>query len=85
MGYVIARDSWGRGYATEALEAVTRIAGGIGVVRLQAHCHPDHAASCHVLEKCGFVREGVLPGHTLFPNLESDKPGDVACYARILG
>jgi RimJ/RimL family protein N-acetyltransferase len=50
-------------------------------VRLYALCHVDHQASWHVLEKCGFKREGVLPHHSVFPNLSSE-PLDVLSYAR---
>src|SRR5207245_3959003 len=43
-GYVLARDSWGRGYATEALQAIVAIAANAAVRRLYALCHPEHAA-----------------------------------------
>src|SRR5215831_14989217 len=56
-GYVLARDAWGRGYATEALAAVVAVAQRLGVQRLYALCHPNHQASIHVLEKCGFAFE----------------------------
>jgi RimJ/RimL family protein N-acetyltransferase len=84
-GYVLARDAWGLGYATEALRGVVAIAEGVSVRRLYALCHPDHAASWRVLEKCGFVREAVLRSYCEFPNLRPGEPGDALCYARILG
>jgi RimJ/RimL family protein N-acetyltransferase len=80
-GYVLARDAWGLGYATEALGAVVAAARPLGVRRLYALCHPDHEASAHVLEKCGFVREAILRRHSVFPNLAPDEPGDALCYA----
>ena len=67
-GYVLARDAWGHGYATEALGAIRDAAPALGLRRLYAYCHVDHAASARVLEKCAFVREGVLARHTVFPN-----------------
>jgi [ribosomal protein S5]-alanine N-acetyltransferase len=82
-GYVFARDAWGRGYATETLAAMVDLAIGLSIVRLYAHCHIDHQASWHVLEKCGFEREGVLQRHSVFPNL-SPEPLDVFSYARTL-
>ena len=81
-GYVLAKDAWGRGYATEALHAMVRLAETLKVRRLYALCHPDHTASSHVLEKCGFVREATLRRYAEFPNLRSG-PSDVLCYARI--
>jgi RimJ/RimL family protein N-acetyltransferase len=82
-GYVLARDAWGLGYASEALRAMASISGEIGVRRLYALCHPDHRASWRVLEKCGFIREGLLRCHSEFPNLAPGEPGDVLCYARV--
>ena len=81
-GYVLARDQWGQGLATEALRAMTALAAGLGVIRLYALCHTAHPASWSVLEKCGFSREDRLEAHTLFPNLDSKGPLDVFCYAR---
>lgn len=80
-GYVLARDAWGKGYATESLHAMIALAAEFEVARLYALCHVDHLASQHVLEKCGFQREGVLPRHSVFPNL-SPEPLDVLSYAR---
>lgn len=68
-GYVLARDAWGNGYATEALTAIVDIAKKLGVVRLYALCHPDHPASARVLEKCGFRLEQRLEQFLEFPNL----------------
>jgi len=83
-GYVFAKDSWGRGYATEALGAMVDLARGHGVLRLFALCHADHRASARVLEKCGFSLEGVLRRYAEFPNLHPADPQDVLCYSTIL-
>ena len=84
-GYVLAKDSWGRGYATESLKAVVEVARGTGVVRLYALCHVDHAPSYRVLEKCGFAREGTLRRYGEFPNLKPGDPQDTLIYSIILG
>ena len=81
-GYVLARDAWGQGYATEALQAMVDLAPELGIRRLQALVHPDHRASCRVLEKCGFNREALMPRHGAFPNLAPNAPADVLLYAR---
>jgi [ribosomal protein S5]-alanine N-acetyltransferase len=80
-GYVLARDAWGHGYATEALRAMIALSRQLRIVRLYALCHPDHRASWRVLEKCGFMREGTLRRYAEFPNLASGVPADVLCYA----
>lgn len=83
-GYVLARDAWGKGYATEALRSMVELARASGVRRLQAMCHIDHRASWHVLEKCGFDREATLRRYCEFPNLELVQPCDVFFYALVL-
>ena len=80
-GYVFAKDSWGHGYATEALGAMIDLARNLHVIRLYAICHTDHRASAHVLEKGGFGRESVLPNYINFPNLGKSGPSDVFSYA----
>jgi RimJ/RimL family protein N-acetyltransferase len=82
-GYVLARDAWGLGYATEALQVMVDLASPLGVRRLHAFVHPDHARSVRVLEKCGFALEGVRRQHDEFPNLAPGEPVDVACYVRL--
>jgi ribosomal-protein-alanine N-acetyltransferase len=82
-GYVLARDSWGLGYATEAVRAMVDIGQATGVVRLYAICHVDHDKSARVLEKTGFTREGILHRYMEFPNLTPGAPSDVFCYARV--
>lgn len=67
-GYVLAKDAWGYGYATEALSAIVELARTRGVRSLRASCHDENIASMRVLAKCGFVRE--KPDHFVtFPNL----------------
>lgn len=83
-GYVLARDAWGRGYATEALRAMVDVAEGLGVPRVFALCHPEHRASWRVLEKCGFLRDAAWATPFEFPNLEPRGPVPVVCYARLL-
>jgi RimJ/RimL family protein N-acetyltransferase len=84
-GYVLAKDSWGRGYATEALTAMVALARRLDVIRLYALCHPAHRPSQRVLDKCGFVRESTWQRHSVFPNLDATEPVDTHCYTIILG
>jgi ribosomal-protein-alanine N-acetyltransferase len=80
-GYLFARDAWGKGYATESLAAMVDVGRAMGLAGLHAHCHPDHRASIHVLEKGGFTLEGRRLKTHVFPNLSADKQ-DVLSYAR---
>jgi len=83
-GFVLAKDAWGSGFASEALRAVVRIAEVASVRRLYALCHVSHDKSARVLERCGFIREGTLHKHSVFPNLGTAEPQDVYCYAQLL-
>ena len=61
IGYGILEEYQGRGYATEAVEAVVRWAlKQPGVTRVEAEAEPDNRASQRVLEKCGFLPSGVI-------------------------
>ena len=59
IGYWIARDHWGRGYATEAALAVRDWARLVFRCRALIAGHfADNAASGRVLVKCGFLYTG---------------------------
>ena len=61
IGYWVGEALWGRGIATDALAAVTRYAiERHGLTRLFALPFTYNTASCRVLEKAGYVREGLL-------------------------
>jgi ribosomal-protein-alanine N-acetyltransferase len=80
IGYVLARDSWGRGYATEALMAIIDIARELKILQLYALCHPDNTASIRVLEKCDFLLEQRLEQFLQFPNLTPNNREDCLRY-----
>jgi RimJ/RimL family protein N-acetyltransferase len=54
LGYWIAREHWGRGYATEAATAVVGVAKALGHRKLVAGHFTDNPASGRVLRKVGF-------------------------------
>lgn len=60
LGYWIARNHWGQGYATEAARAVLRLAEALGHRRIVAGHFVDNPASGRVLAKAGFRRSGAL-------------------------
>ncbi|MBR3505029.1 MAG: GNAT family N-acetyltransferase [Clostridia bacterium] len=64
IGYHIAKKHTGKGYATEAVRAFLPVmAGRIGLREVYGICLKENAASCRVLEKCGFEKlfDGVGP------------------------
>lgn len=80
IGYWLGEGCWGRGIATEALTLVAdHVFGGANLLRLFALPFADNAASIRVLEKAGFVREGLLHSS----GVKFGRPRDQALYARI--
>ena len=62
IGYWLGREFWGRGIATAALRLVTAhaFAAHPELRRLFAVPFASNAASARVLEKAGYVREGIM-------------------------
>jgi RimJ/RimL family protein N-acetyltransferase len=83
LGYVLARDWWGRGFMTEAARAAVEWAlGQPGIVRVWAVTDVDNHGSARVLEKIGMQREGLLRRWIVHPNL-SPEPRDCWCFGRV--
>jgi ribosomal-protein-alanine N-acetyltransferase len=60
-GYELARHAQGKGYMTEALRAIfTWAFEAMAVERIEAQVHPQNAPSLALLERLGFVEEGLL-------------------------
>lgn len=63
VGYFVDPDHWGNGYATDAVRTVCRYAfGERRLGKLYGHVFETNPASARVMEKVGFVREGVHRG-----------------------
>jgi|SRR5581483_6489129 len=81
FGYVLNRECWGRGYATEAAQAVvTWLKSLSGICRIWATCDTENLASVRVLEKVGLSYEGRLRRSTIRPNVSST-PRDTFVFA----
>lgn len=87
LGYWIARAHWGRGIATEAVQALVAHAfDELALERVCAHHFTWNPASGRVLEKAGLLREGLLRAHVqkdgraadnvLYGLARSDRPPD---------
>jgi ribosomal-protein-alanine N-acetyltransferase len=83
IGYWIGAPYTGRGYMSDAVQAVLPFAfGNLRLHRLEAACLPNNVASMRVLEKAGFQREGlarrylkingIWQDHVLYALLEDD-------------
>jgi RimJ/RimL family protein N-acetyltransferase len=59
VGWALARDAWGRGYATEAARAAMEWAWTeLGVPRLISVIRPENVRSVRVAERLGFAPDG---------------------------
>jgi RimJ/RimL family protein N-acetyltransferase len=64
LGYMIAADHWGHGYATDATRTVLRFAfGPLALHRVTAAIGPENSASIAVVKNLGFSYEGHLRDH----------------------
>ncbi|MGH1490319.1 MAG: GNAT family N-acetyltransferase [Acidimicrobiales bacterium] len=83
IGYTFSSRYWGRGYATEAVEAmVAHLFQSIGVGRVAASLDVENVASAQVLERTGFLYEG-RTRHSYWPahsELTESEPSDDLLY-----
>jgi ribosomal-protein-alanine N-acetyltransferase len=63
LGYVLAREHWGRGLMPEAVRRMIRFCfERMDLNRLEARCFAENTASARVMEKAGMSYEGTLRG-----------------------
>ena len=81
IGYEIAPDQWGRGYASEAVAVIVRFGiETLRVHRISAWLVADNVASARVLEKNGFQLEGRLRDKEMYKG----RYWDVLMYAHLI-
>jgi [ribosomal protein S5]-alanine N-acetyltransferase len=67
IGYELAPDCWGQGYASEAARAVVDFGfEQLGLHRIWANCLAENVASARVLERLGMRLEGRLRENDYF-------------------
>lgn len=61
LGYELAKEHWGKGYATEVIRELSRYAfAELGLHRIEAKVEPENKNSLKVLQKLDFTYEGTL-------------------------
>ncbi len=64
VGYWLQWKAWGKGYATETVEALSKFAlSHLQMDEVVAICHPENKGSLRVLEKAGFHYHKTLPAY----------------------
>ena len=80
IGYWLRADAVGRGLATEAVEALARVALGTGAVtRVEIRCDPRNTRSIAVARRAGFRHLRTLVAHTTTP---AGEPRDTMVWER---
>ena len=80
IGYELSENYWGKGYGTEAAEAVVKYGfNAMDLQRIEALIYPENEGSFRLVEKLGFQYEGLLRSYAYFRN----KHQDLKLYARI--
>ncbi len=80
LGYWIGAPYWGKGYATEAARAlVTYAFEDLDLHKVHAHHFQRNPASGRVLEKAGFIHEGILREHAR----KGSGYEDLVCFGRL--
>ena len=84
IGYCLGRRWWGKGLMSEVLGLLLEtLDADRDVYRVWATCSPDNERSTRLLERAGFVLEGRLARHAVYPTMGSE-PRDSLLYARAL-
>lgn len=83
VGYVIDKQFWGRGFATDAVrQLVVLLEANAAISRIWATCALDNSASARVLEKNGFTREAILKRWVAYP-AQGGRAFDNYSYVRL--
>ncbi len=73
LGYFIGEEYWNRGIATRAVKKACKyVFENTDVVRIYAEPFSRNRASCRVLEKAGFTREGTLRANAVKNGVTED-------------
>jgi RimJ/RimL family protein N-acetyltransferase len=84
IGYCIGRRWWGKGLMSEALAMmVAALTDDRDVYRVWATCNVDNERSARLLQRAGFLLEGRLVRHAIYPGL-GPEPRDSLLYAKAL-
>jgi RimJ/RimL family protein N-acetyltransferase len=82
IGYWIAAEARGRGYAAETTHALAERAIGVGAPRVYLVADVPNGGSQAVARRAGFAQEGVLRSYLRY---RDGSCGDAALFARLPG
>ena len=83
IGYCLGRRWWGKGFMPEVIDLLlTALEADRKVFRVWATCSVYNDRSARLLERMGFVQEGRLARHAVYPTM-GPEPQDSFLYSRI--
>ncbi|MGC0371873.1 MAG: hypothetical protein DGJ47_000574 [Rickettsiaceae bacterium] len=81
ISYDLSAQYWGRGYMLKAIKSIIDFAQHqLGLVRIQATVTIENDRSIKLLERCGFLKEGLLEKYEIVDG----KHKDYFIYSKIL-
>jgi RimJ/RimL family protein N-acetyltransferase len=84
IGYCLGRKWWGKGLMLEVLDVLlSALEADRGVFRVWATCSVDNERSARLLERAGFLLEGRLARHAVYPSM-GPEPRDSLLYGKAL-
>jgi len=72
-GYILAKDFWGKGYATETTLAIVQEIKKVSKLKITAAVHPENTASKKVLVKAGFILDNNQEHTAVYPNISAEQ------------
>jgi [ribosomal protein S5]-alanine N-acetyltransferase len=84
IGYCLGRKWWGKGLMSEVLDMLlSTLEADREVYRVWATCSVDNVRSARLLQRAGFVLEGRLARHAVYPTM-GPEPRDSLLYGMAL-
>ncbi|MFY9589186.1 GNAT family N-acetyltransferase [Rickettsia endosymbiont of Halotydeus destructor] len=80
ISYDLDPEFWGQGIMLKSIKNILKLADYMGLMRIQATVITDNYRSITLLERCGFVQEGVLKKYEIV----AGEHKDYYMYARVL-
>lgn len=78
VGILLGTKHWGRGFGSEAWEAITDYLFDNGTRKIEAGCMASNKSMIRVLEKLSFTHEAIIHGHFLLHS----NPEDMHLYGK---
>jgi ribosomal-protein-alanine N-acetyltransferase len=80
ISYDLDVEFWGQGIMLKSIKNILKLADYMGLTRIQATVITNNVRSINLLERCGFVKEGILKKYEIV----AGEHKDYYMYARVM-